>query len=83
LKPQRVKKIIFLATEVTENTEIIGLERQMKSEYYLAVVTLCNALIVAIIAVRQYILSKERFKFDMFDKRYGVIQGVEIVYNSL
>ena len=55
----------------------------MKSEYYLAVVTLCNALIVAVIAVRQYLLSKERFKFDMFDKRYTVYKNTQVFLTKI
>lgn len=49
----------------------------MKGEYWLAVVTLINALLVIIITIRQYQLSKERFKFDLFEKRYAVYKGAQ------
>ena len=55
----------------------------MKFEYYLAFFTLCNALIVAIVAVGQYILSKEKFKFDMFNKRYGVYKNTQVFLTKI
>jgi len=55
----------------------------MKSEYYLAVVTSCTAMLVAIVAIKQYILSKERFKLDMFDKRYGVYKNTQVFLTKI
>ena len=49
----------------------------MEGEYYLTVVTLCNALVVAVVAIRQYQLSTERFKLDMFDRRYSVYKNTQ------
>ena len=49
----------------------------MKGEYYLTVVTLCNALVVAVVAIRQYQLSKEKFKLDMFERRYSVYKSTQ------
>ena len=50
----------------------------MKSEYYLATLTLCNALIIAIVAVRQCLLSKDRFRLDLFDKCYSVYKATQV-----
>jgi len=55
----------------------------MRCEYYLSAITLLNALVVAGVAVRQYQLSKERFKFDLFDKRYGVYKNTQIFLDKI
>jgi len=49
----------------------------MEVEYFLIVVTLCNALVVAVVAIRQYQLSKERFKLDVFDRRYNIYKSTQ------
>jgi hypothetical protein len=49
----------------------------MKGEYWLTIVTLINALLVIIVAIRQYKLSKDRFKFDLFEKRYAIYKAVQ------
>jgi len=50
----------------------------MKAEYYLTIVTLINALLVIIITIKQYYLSRDRFKYDLFEKRYNVYKASQV-----
>ncbi len=47
----------------------------MKPEYIFTTITIIIGLFVAFTAYNQYRLSKEKFKLDMFDKRYGVYKN--------
>jgi hypothetical protein len=49
----------------------------MKIEYFLTLLTVIVGFLVAFIAYRQFILSKERFKLDLFEKRFAIYKGVQ------
>ena len=50
----------------------------MKPEYIFTIITLVIGVFVAYTAYNQYRLSKEKFKLDMFDKRYGVYKNTQV-----
>jgi hypothetical protein len=41
----------------------------------LTLITAFTAVIVAIVAIQQFLLAKEKFKLDLFEKRYAVFKG--------
>jgi hypothetical protein len=49
----------------------------MKIEYFLTLLTIIVGFLVAFIAYRQFILAKERFKLDLFEKRFAIYKGVQ------
>jgi hypothetical protein len=49
----------------------------MKIEYFLTLLTIIVGILVAFIAYRQFILAKERFKLDLFEKRFAIYKGVQ------
>jgi hypothetical protein len=44
----------------------------------LTLITAFTAVIVAIVAIQQFLLAKEKFKLDLFEKRHAVFKGVEL-----
>ena len=50
----------------------------MTPEYIFTTITIMIGLFVAYTAYNQYRLSKEKFKLDMFDKRYGVYKNTYV-----
>jgi len=49
----------------------------MKPEYIFTTVTIMIGIFVAYTAYNQYRLSKDKFKLDMFEKRYGVYKNTQ------
>ena len=49
----------------------------MKVEYVFTILTIINALFVTFVIFMQYKLSKDKFKLDLFDKRYAVYKGTQ------
>lgn len=49
----------------------------MTGQYFLTACSLIIALIVAIVAVQQLLLSRQRFKLDLFEKRYNVYKATQ------
>jgi hypothetical protein len=50
----------------------------MKTEYVLSGVTLIIGAFVAFVGYQQYLVSRERFKLDLFEKRFAVYKGVQV-----
>jgi len=50
----------------------------IKPEYIFTAITIIIGASVAYTAYNQYRLSKEKFKLDMFDKRYGVYKNTQV-----
>ena len=55
----------------------------MKPEYIFTAITIMIGLFVAYTAYNQYRLSKEKFKLDMFDKRYGVYKNTQVFLTKI
>jgi hypothetical protein len=49
----------------------------MKIEYFLTLITIIVGFLVEFIAYRQFILAKDRFKLDLFEKRFAIYKGVQ------
>jgi hypothetical protein len=49
----------------------------------IAIITTLIAAIVAYIAVQQYLLARERFKLDLFEKRFAVFKATETFINAI
>ena len=55
----------------------------IKPEYIFTSVTILIGFFVAYTAYNQYKLSKEKFKLDMFDKRYGVYKNTQVFLTKI
>ncbi len=55
----------------------------MKPEYIFTAITIMIGVFVAYTAYNQYRLSKEKFKLDMFDKRYGVYKNTQVFLTKI
>ncbi|TFG45596.1 MAG: hypothetical protein E4H40_08100 [Candidatus Brocadiia bacterium] len=55
----------------------------MKPEYIFTAITIIIGVFVAYTAYSQYRLSKEKFKLDMFDKRYGVYKNTQVFLSKI
>ena len=55
----------------------------MKPEYIFTIITIVIGVFVAYTAYNQYRLSKEKFKLDMFDKRYGVYKNTQVFLTKI
>ena len=55
----------------------------MKPEYIFTTITILIGVFVAYTAYNQYRLSKEKFKLDMFDKRYGVYKNTQVFLTKI
>jgi hypothetical protein len=49
----------------------------MKYEYLLSTVTVIIGISVAVLAYQQYRLAKDRFRLDLFEKRFSVYKGIQ------
>jgi len=49
----------------------------MKIEHFLTFLTIIVGILVAFIAYRQFVLVNEKFKLDLFEKRFAIYLGVE------
>ncbi len=54
-----------------------SIEVTMKVEYVFTILTIINALFVTFVIFMQYKLSKDKFKLDLFDKRYAIYEGTK------
>jgi len=54
-----------------------------KPEYIFTTITIMIGVFVAYTAYNQYRLSKEKFKLDMFDKRYGVYKNTQVFLTKI
>lgn len=55
----------------------------MTGQYFLTGCSLIVALIVTIVAVQQLQLSRQRFKLDLFEKRYNVYKATQIFLTKI
>lgn len=55
----------------------------IKPEHIFTSITIIIGIFVAYIAYNQYRLSKEKFKLDMFDKRYGVYKNTQVFLTKI
>ena len=55
----------------------------MISQYFLTVCSLTIALTVAVVAVQQLLLSRQRFKLDLFEKRYAVYKATQVFLTKI
>ena len=46
-------------------------------------ITILIAAIVAFIAVQQYFLAREKFKLDLFEKRFAIFKATEAFINAI
>ena len=49
----------------------------MEVEYVFTILTIINALFVTFVVFMQYKLSKDKFKLDLFEKRYAVYKATQ------
>jgi len=49
----------------------------MKIEHFLTFLTIIVGILVVSIAYRQFVLSKEKFKLDLFAKRFAIYKGAQ------
>lgn len=50
----------------------------MKVEYILSFVTIVIGVFVAFVGYQQYCINRERFKLDLFEKRFAVYKGIQV-----
>jgi hypothetical protein len=50
----------------------------MKTEYVLSGITLIIGTFVAYVGYQRYAINRERFKLDLFEKRFAVYKGVQV-----
>jgi hypothetical protein len=50
----------------------------MKVEYILSFITIFIGVFVASVQYQQYCVNRERFKLDMFEKRFAVYKGIQV-----
>ena len=55
----------------------------MKPEHIFACITIVIGICVAYTAYNQYRLSKERFKLDLFEKRFSVYKGAQVFLSRI
>ncbi|UCD00261.1 MAG: hypothetical protein JSW66_10330 [Phycisphaerales bacterium] len=55
----------------------------MKPEYIFTIITIMIGVFVAYTGYNQYRLSKEKFKLDTFDKRYGVYKNTQVFLTKI
>lgn len=55
----------------------------IKPEYIFTAITIIIGASVAYTAYNQYRLSKEKFKLDLFDKRFSVYKGVQVLLSHI
>jgi hypothetical protein len=55
----------------------------MKMEYLLSGITLIIGAFVACVGYQQYLVSRERFKLDLFEKRFAVYKGVQVFLSCI
>lgn len=55
----------------------------MKPEYIFTIITITIGIFVAYTGYNQYRLGKEKFKLDMFDKRYGVYKNTQVFLTKI
>jgi hypothetical protein len=55
----------------------------IKPEYIFTAITIMIGLFVAYTAYNQYLLSKQKFRLDMFDKRYGVYKNTQVFLTKI
>jgi hypothetical protein len=48
-----------------------------KVEHFLTALTILVAILVAYVAYNQFVLAKDKFKLDLFEKRFAIYQGVQ------
>jgi hypothetical protein len=46
-------------------------------------VTLSIAIIVAFITIQQFLLARERFKLDLFDRRFGIYRATQVFLDEI
>lgn len=51
----------------------------MKVEYILSFVTIFIGIFVAFVGYQQYYVNKERFKLDLFEKRFKVYDSIRVL----
>jgi hypothetical protein len=55
----------------------------MKTEYLFTTLTIAIGAFVAVIAYQQYRLSAEKFKLDLFEKRFSVYKGTQVFLSQI
>jgi hypothetical protein len=55
----------------------------MKPEYIFTIITIMIGVFVAYTGYNQYRLSKEKFKLDTFDKRYGIYKNTQVFLTKI
>lgn len=55
----------------------------MKYEYILSTITVLIGICVFAVAYQQYRLGKDRFRLDLFEKRFSVYKGVQIFLTQI
>lgn len=55
----------------------------MRYEYLLSTITVIIGISVAILAYQQYRLAKDKFRLDLFEKRFSVYKGVQVFLTKI
>jgi hypothetical protein len=59
-------------------TQILPAQQMSGITITVAIISALIALIAGVIALQQFLLGKEKFRLDLFEKRYAVFQAVDL-----